>query len=195
MSEYTIEPLGPKTWNAFATLAEKHNGVYGGCWCTWFHRGVGKEFANDPRGAEGNRAWKERLVREGGAHAALVCDGDAAVAWCQYGPPQELTHINFRKEYEAGLKKLPKYRLTCLFVDRDCRRRGVAAAAVRGALELIAKAGGGVVEAYPHDLRGAKASSSHLYNGTRTLFEGLGFRYERPLGKKNCVMRKTVRAG
>jgi GNAT superfamily N-acetyltransferase len=193
MSDYTIKPLGPKTWNAFATLVEKHNGIQGGCWCTWFHRGVGKDFANDPRGADANRAWKERLVREGGAHAALVCHGESAVAWCQYGPPEDLTHINFRKEYEAGLKALPKYRLTCLFVDRDHRREGVAATAVRGAVDLIATAGGGVVEAYPQDTHGEKVSATHLYNGTRSLFERAGFRYERPLGTKHCVMRKTVR--
>jgi hypothetical protein len=32
-----IEPLSPRTWDAFADLAERHNGVWGGCWCTWFH--------------------------------------------------------------------------------------------------------------------------------------------------------------
>ncbi len=193
MSDYTVKPLGPGTWNAFAALAEKHNGVWGGCWCTWFHRGVGRDFGKDPKGAAGNRAWKERLVREGGAHAALVCDGDIAVAWCQYGPPDELPHINFRREYEAGLRRLPKYRLTCLFVDKDYRREGVAALAVKGALDLIAQAGGGLVEAYPQDTRGKKTSASYLYNGTRALFEGAGFRYERSVGKKHCVMRKTVR--
>jgi len=31
---------------------------------------------------EGNRALKERLVNDGQAHAALVFDGEAAVAWC-----------------------------------------------------------------------------------------------------------------
>ena len=192
MSDYTIKPLGTETWDAFAALAEKHNGVWGGCWCTWFHRGVGRDFAADPKGAEGNRTWKECLVREGRAHAALVCDGDVAVAWCEYGSPEELPHIYHRKEYEAGLDELPMYRLTCLFVDKDYRRKGVAAVAVRGALELIAKAGGGLVEAYPHDTQGQKTSSSFLYNGTRTLFENAGFSYERPVGKKNCVMRKTV---
>jgi hypothetical protein len=42
------------------------------------------------------RPWKERLVREGKAHAALVFDGDAAVAWCQYGSPEELPRITGR---------------------------------------------------------------------------------------------------
>jgi len=188
MSEYSIKPLGPDTWDAFAELAERHNGVWNGCWCTWFHTMQ----AEKTHTAEGNRALKERLVREGRAHAALVFDGDVAVAWCEYGTPEELPNIYHRKEYEAGLDKLPDYRLTCFFVDRKYRRTGVAAVALRGALHLIAQAGGGVVEAYPHDTDGQKVSASFLYNATRSLFEQAGFRYDRPKGTKNCVMSKTV---
>jgi hypothetical protein len=62
-----------------------------------------------------------------------------------------------------------------------------------GALDLIAQAGGGVVEAYPQDMQGKKTSASFLYNGTRSLFgKGAGFDYERPKGKGHCVMRKVV---
>jgi GNAT superfamily N-acetyltransferase len=132
MSEYAIRPLDASTWDAFARLAEKHKGMgFGGCWCTWFHSRVGR-----PEGEKG-RPWKERLVREGDAHAALVFDGDAAVAWCQYGSPDELPNIHHRKEYEATrTDEPPDYRITCIFVDRDYRRKGVAGVALRGA-ELI----------------------------------------------------------
>ena len=82
---------------------------------------------------EGNRAYKERLVREGKAHAALVFDGDVAVAWCEFGTPDELPNIYHLKEYNAGLDKAPDYRLTCFFVDRDYRRKGVAACSRRPA--------------------------------------------------------------
>lgn len=188
MTDYAIRALDASTWDAFARLAEKHSGMgFGGCWCTWFHSRVGR-----PEGEVG-RAWKERLVREGDAHAALVFDGDAAVAWCQYGSPEELPRIYHRKEYEAtSTGEPPDYRVTCIFVDRDYRRKGVAAVALRGALELIAKAGGGVVEGYPRDTQGKKMSASFLYSATRTVFAGAGFSYERPKGKFNCVMRTTV---
>jgi GNAT superfamily N-acetyltransferase len=121
-----------------------------------------------------------------------VFDGDAVVAWCQYGSPDELPNIKYRKDYEAGLGELPTYRLTCFFVDRDYRRKGVAAVALHGVLDLIAQAGGGLVETYPQDTRGKKTSASYLHNGTRSLFERAGFSYERPVGKNHCVMRKTV---
>jgi hypothetical protein len=66
--------------------------------------------------------------------------------------------------------------------------------ALRGALELIAEAGGGVVESYPHDIEGKKTSASFLYNATRTMYEQLGFTCERPKGKGNCVMTTHVPA-
>jgi ribosomal protein S18 acetylase RimI-like enzyme len=188
---YTVKPLGPDTWDDFAALAERHNGVWGGCWCTWFHprrKDQGIE-------VEPGRPYKELLVRQGRAHAALVFDGDLAVGWCEYGTPEELPNIYHRKEYEAGLDHSPDYRLTCFFVDRDYRRKGVATAALQGALDLIAQAGGGVVEGYPHDTQGKKTSGSFLYNGTRSMFEWAGFAFERTKGTKNCVMRKTVPPG
>ena len=187
VGRFTVGPLGPDSWDAFAELVERHNGVWGGCWCTWFHAACEKKQSDG-----GGRAVKQRLVSEGRAHAALVFDGDDAVGWCQYGTPEELPNIYHRKDYEACLDRLPDYRLTCFFVDRRYRRKGVAAVALRGALDLIAQAGGGVVEAYPQDTPGKKVSASFLYNGTRSLFEQAGFSYDRPKGKNHCVMRRTI---
>ncbi len=189
---YRIEALGPQTWAAFADLAERHNGVWGGCWCTWFHC-----FPDPPeRKTLGHREFKRQLVEADRAHAALVMDGDVAVAWAQYGTVAELRNIHHRKQWEQGVSVEPDYRITCLFVDRRYRRKGMASVAVRGALELIAEAGGGLVESYPHDLPpDKKTSSSFLYNATRSMYEQLGFHYERPKGKGNCVMSKVVPAG
>lgn len=188
---YRIQPLSPLTWEAFADLAERHNGVWGGCWCTWFHC-----YPDVPERKElGNREFKHRLVEQGRAHAALVFDDDTAVAWAEFGPVEELPNIHHRKEWEAGLVTRPDYRITCLFTDRRYRRRGVAATAVRGAVALIAAEGGGLVESYPHDLEpGKKTSASFLYNATRSMYERLGFDYQRPKGKGNCVMTKMVTA-
>ncbi|MDQ6656832.1 MAG: GNAT family N-acetyltransferase [Actinomycetota bacterium] len=189
---YRIEPLSPRTWDAFAGLAERHNGVWGGCWCMWFHL----THPDPPERKElGHREFKRLLVEQGRAHAALVFDGDVAIAWAEFGPVDELPNIHHRKEWEKGLVDMPDYRITCLFVDREYRRQGVAAVAVRGALELIGAAGGGLVESYPHDLApDKKTSASFLYNATRSMYEQLGFTYQRPKGKGNCVMTKVVPA-
>lgn len=192
MTIYTIRPLGPDTWDDFARLIERQGkGSMGAsfCWCTNFHPPA----PDDNRSSEGRRAYKEQLVSHGRAHAALVFDGDLAVGWCQFGSPEELPGIHHRKDYDAGLVALPHYRLTCIYVDKAYRKRGVAAAALRGALDLIASAGGGVVEGYPHDIpEGKTVSASFLYNLTRSVYEEAGFTYQRPKGKSNCVMTITV---
>lgn len=190
---YVIAPLSPQTWPAFDALVQRSGGIFGGCWCTWFHHGLPLA-AGRGETADGNRSIKKRLVEAGVAHAALVMDGDEAIAWAEYGTPAELPNVHHRKQYEATSTHAPDYRITCVFVDKRYRRQGVTEAAITGALELIAQAGGGVVESYPHDLteQTKKMSSSFLYNGTRRLYERLGFRYDRPKGLKNCVMVKVV---
>jgi GNAT superfamily N-acetyltransferase len=186
--ELTIRALTPETWDAFADLVERHNGVWGGCWCTFFHTSTAEKTFT----VEGNRALKHQLVTEGRAHAALVFDGEVAVGWCEYGPPAELPNINHRKQYDAAGGTPPDYRLTCFFIDKRYRRQGVAAVALRGALTLIAEAGGGVVEAYPQDTGGKQITASFLYSATRSLFDDAGFTYVRPKGKNHCVMTRTI---
>jgi GNAT superfamily N-acetyltransferase len=117
---YTVQPLGASTWSAFAELTERNNGIFGGCWCMGYHAG-------DSRDAAQNRASKERRVREGRAHAALVFDENGtAQGWCQYGSPEELPGIKHRREYEKHAPPLPDWRITCFFVDKKHRGQGVA---------------------------------------------------------------------
>ncbi|HSU01270.1 MAG TPA: GNAT family N-acetyltransferase [Nocardioides sp.] len=191
-TSYEVRPLTAETWAAFDDLVVRHGGIFGGCWCIWFH----PDGPERGQGAEANRALKRSYVERGEAHAALVMDGDEAIAWAEYGTPVELPTLHHRKQYDKEKTTDPDWRITCVFVDRRHRRQGVTELAIRGALDLIAAAGGGVVESYPHDLteQTKKMSSSFLYNGTRRLYERLGFTYVRPKGLKNCVMSIDVPA-
>jgi GNAT superfamily N-acetyltransferase len=154
-----------------------------------FHsEGVGRT-----KTAAQNRSEKESRVREGRAHAALVYDGAACVGWCQFGPTDELPRIKLRRAYVDGLGGLPDWRITCFFVDRSYRRKGVASAALEGALNEIARLGGGTVESYPEDTEGrGSVSSSFLHNGTVSMFDSHGFDRTRRLGKRHWVVSKVV---
>lgn len=188
MSDFTIKALTPETFDDFAALVERNRGMFANCWCTWFHPDD-----REPDSIEDNRSFKKRRVDEGIAHAALVYDGDLAIAWAEYGTPEELPGIHHRKEYLATAERLPDYRITCIQVEKVHRGKGLASVALRGAVDLIAQAGGGVVEGYPHDTGGVRRkNSSFLYNGTRTMYEREGFTYDRPKGQGNCVMVREV---
>ena len=187
---YRVRPLDPGTWADFARLVEANGGVWGGCWCLAFHAGNRSYPSTDAR-----RAAKELRVREGTTHAALVYAGADCVGWAQFGSPGELPAIKNRKAYEAALDRLPEWRITCLFVGKGHRKRGVAETAIKGALAEIARLGGGTVEGYPEDVAGRRASGSFLWNGTLGMFERLGFAPVRKIGKHNWVVRRTVAPG
>ena|ERR1700730_9071433 len=186
-ARFLIRELGSGTWPDFVRVVEKHNGVWGGCWCVTFHRGPGES----NRTVAQNRTDKERLVRANQSHAALVYDGAAVVGWCQFGSPAELP------ARMGGFRKLgadpPDWRITCFFVDRDRRREGVAEAALTGALRMIAAKGGGTVDGYPIATREKSYSSSFLWGGTESMFAEVGFRPLGALGTSKLVMRKVVR--
>ena len=99
MSDFTIRALTPETFDDFAALVERNKGMFASCWCTWFH----PDDREPDSTAEDNRAFKKRLVEEGTAHAALVYDGDLAIAWAEYGTPVELPtlHHHGREEMQV----------------------------------------------------------------------------------------------
>ena len=168
MSDLTVKALDASTWPDFARMVEKHNGVWGGCWCMGFHEeGVGRHTT-----AEQNRSAKEARVRAGRAHAALVYDGPDAVGWCQFGPTDELPRIKLKRDYAKGLAELPDWRITCFFVDKDYRKKGVASVA----------------------LEGGSTSGAFLYNATTSIFERLGFQRTRQLGKNHWVVTQVIAA-
>ena len=72
--------------------------------------------------------------------------------------------------------------------------RGVAAAALAGAVDLIAAAGGGVVEGYPEDVAG-RGTAAFLHSGTLAMFERAGFVRDRRIGKAKWVVHRAVEAG
>jgi GNAT superfamily N-acetyltransferase len=186
---YEIKALDETTWDAFAALVERNNGVFGGCWCIGFHPEGGDRKVTPAL----NRQRKHERVCAGKAHAALVFDGDGCVGWCQFGAPDEVPRIKNRTAYEKGRSTTPDWRIACNFVGKGHRRRGVATAALAGALGLIARLGGGTVEGYPEDARSVPAG--FLFHGALSTYEQLGFTRERKIGKHRWVVSMVVEPG
>ena len=189
LAPYRTTPLTSDTWADFSALVEANNGVWGGCWCMGFHaEGVGNGHTR-----EGNRQAKLAHVEGGTVHQILVYDEDACVGWCQYGSPAELPNIKNQSKYERDAVALPDWRIGCIFTGSNKRGRGVARAAVAGALSAIRAAGGGVVEAYPEQTADRPPQrGAFLHTGPEELFEHFGFVRDRQIAKWRWVMRTTI---
>ncbi len=184
---YRVRALDESTWDAFAALVERNNGVFGGCWCIGFHAEGGDRSARPAL----NRERKLERVRAGTTHSALVFEGDDCVGWCQFGSPEEVPRIKSRAAYEKSRTGAPPdWRIACNFVGKGHRRQGVATAGLAGALELIAGLGGGTVEGYPEDAGSVPAG--FLFNGALATYEKLGFVRDRKIGKHRWVVTRVV---
>jgi ribosomal protein S18 acetylase RimI-like enzyme len=185
---YTVRPLDASTWDEFADLVDRNNGIFGGCWCIGFH------LDRKMPGLD-HKATKEELVRTGHAHAALVFDEDgAAQGWAQYGSPEELPGIKHRREYLKDAPPAPDWRITCIYVDKRHRGQGIARAALAGALGQIARHGGGLVEAISEVTAGREAQGRFLFSATIELFEDYDFTRVRQVGKHAWIVNRNVPA-
>jgi len=150
---------------------------------------------------------KRHLVEKGRAHGILVYANREPIGWCQYGFSEDLPRIDKSRNYQAlaaSGTSVRLWRITCFVVDRKHRKRGVATAALRAALESIRKKGGGLVEAYPlidwEDLRRselrrrghAPSFGNMSTHGTVSMFEKHGFEIVAPFGGTNVLVRRIV---
>jgi len=191
--EYTVRALDASTWDAFAELVERNGGVFGGCWCMGHHamdNGETYRFQKYDK-----RAKKEELVRAGRAHAALVFGADGlAQGWAKYGRLAEQPIIEHnRRAYEQDPPAQPDWRITCFYTDTKHRRQGIGRAGLEGALDLIAQAGGGLVEALPEVTAGRTAHGRFLFEMTVELYEEYGFERVRQIGKHRWIVHRVVR--
>jgi len=123
-----------------------------------------------------NKKAKKALVKKRRTHEIIVYSRETPVGWVQYGPKPELPRLDTSKTYQSlslgnGGKKL--LRITCFFVDRNNRRRGVAGFGLNAVLAPLKKKGGGLVEPYPST--NPSNGSSLMWSWTVSMVEDAGF--------------------
>lgn len=167
--ELTIHPLTPERWPAFVDLFGRF-GASNGCWCMYWR--IGSAYHQRPR--ELNEAALHRIVRRGPPPGLLALDGDLAVGWCQLTPRAELPWLDHGKVL-SPVDDEPVWAISCFYVRRGHRARGVMTALIAGAVEAARRAGARVIEAYPIDTD-APGATRNVFTGTAAAFTRAGFR-------------------
>ena len=149
------------------------------CHCQYFgfsgdHRQWQMRCAND---RATNRLGLAADLQEEKLTALVALNGDQAVGWMRIDQPHHLS-----KTYEGRLYRgLPCFSgdrdsvwsIACFLVDKNFRRRGVAAAMLGAAIEVARSLGATALEGLP---RGAHdVSDEEQWTGPQTLYERAGF--------------------
>jgi GNAT superfamily N-acetyltransferase len=163
----TIRPLTPDRWPALEDLFGE-NGACGGCWCMYWR--IGSAYRDRRR--EKNKAAFREVVRRGPPPGLLAFDGDVAVGWCQLTPRDDLPWLD-RAWRVRRVDDVPVWSISCFYVRKGYRRRGVTSALIAAALRAAKRANAPAVEAYPLD---ADESPSATGTGYASTFARAGFK-------------------
>jgi GNAT superfamily N-acetyltransferase len=165
--DLTIRPLTPDQWPALEVLFGEH-GAVNGCWCMYWR--IGSEYRKRPRDL--NKTEFHEIVEQGPPLGLLAFSGDVPVGWCQLTPRDALPWLD-RTWRLKRVDDVPVWSLSCLYVRKGYRRKGVTSALIAVALLIAKRAGAPMLEAYPLDGDLTPSASGTGYSST---FERAGFK-------------------
>jgi len=181
-----IHPLTPDRWEDFEALFGKY-GACAGCWCTWWRMGQAEWLAKK---GDGTKRKMRALVKKGPPPGLLAYAGDEAVAWCALAPRDDYPRLS-RSKILAPVDDASVWSVTCFFVRRDWRRRGVTVALLKEAAHWVASRGGRLLEGYPTDTD-KEHPAAFVYHGLLGAFRKAGFREVARRSKSRPIVRKKA---
>jgi GNAT superfamily N-acetyltransferase len=166
----SIKPIKRDLWSDLEELFGP-NGACGGCWCMfWKLRGKAYE---ESRGME-NRQMHKTLVSSGTTTGLLAYLNGEVVGWLAVEPRaayDKLAHSRALKPVDDQ----EVWSITCFFVAKKLRRKGIAVELIKAAVEHVSRRGGRIVEGYPVDAK-ENAPAPFVFTGTASAFRKAGFR-------------------
>lgn len=117
------------------------------------------------------------LVQKGKAKGVLAFTQSEPIGWCSFGPRTDFPVLQRIKAY-ARDDVNDVWSITCLFIHRKWRGKGLARKLLKAAVEIMQKRGVKIVEAYPVTTTkdGRRLGSSMAWTGPFKIYEELGFK-------------------
>ena len=163
-------PLIAQRWDDFVSLFGA-NGACGGCWCMLW-RLSRREFERK-KGA-GNRAAMKAIVEGDLPPGILVYVGREPVGWCAIAPRTAYPALD-RSRVLKPVDATPVWSISCLFVRKDSRKKGISVALLRAAIGFVRKHGGQVIEGYPVEAKKGEMPAVFAWTGVASAFRKAGF--------------------
>ena len=183
----TFRDLDSTTWKDLEKLFGPR-GACGGCWCMAYR--VKTSVYHAGKGARNKEAFK-RLALKSAPTGVLAYDGGDAVGWCAVAPRQDFEVLS-RSRVLAALDDKPVWSVTCFFVARSHRGRGVATALAGAAARYAAARGATLVEGYPV-LPSKRLPDTFAWTGLPGVFEKAGYHEAGRRSPRRPIMRRAVR--
>ena len=165
----SFKPLKQNLWTDLEELFGPR-GACAGCWCMfWKLRGNAYE---DARGVE-TRQMHKSIVDSGVATGLLAYLHGEVVGWVAVEPRSAYPKLAHSRLLQS-VDDQPVWSVTCFFVAKDYRRKGITIELLKAAVEHVRNQGGRIVEGYPVETA-QSMPAPFIYTGTASAFQQAGF--------------------
>jgi len=166
-----FQPATPSRWNDLEKLFGER-GACGGCWCM-FWRVPRKQFEADK--GVGNKRALQKIVAAGRKPGIIAYAGKEPVGWCAITPREHYIGLANSRLLQPVDDK-PVWSVSCLFIKKEYRRKGVSRLLLEAATEFAARQGAEIVEGYPVEPSMEKMPDPFLWHGAPSAFKAAGFK-------------------
>ena len=168
--DLSFHPLTQKLWRDFELLFGK-NGACGGCWCMYWKL-RGKEFSDNTGNT--TRQMQKAVVDSKIVPGLLAYSDGYPVGWIAVEPRSAYPKLA-RSRTLKPVDDQEVWSITCFFVEKKNRRKGITVELLKAAVDYVKTQGGIIVEGYPVDATQNHADA-FVYTGTASAFKQAGFK-------------------
>jgi GNAT superfamily N-acetyltransferase len=177
-------PLAKSNWKDIEKLFGER-GACGGCWCmSW--RLKSSEFEKNK--GEGNKKTLKKLVNKNEEPGLIAYLNKEPVAWCAIAPREKYLKL----ENSRVLKRIddkPVWSITCIFVAKPYRKKGVSVAMLKAAIEFCKSKKVKIIEAYPVIPYNQKMPEAFAWTGIYSAYLKVGFKDMPRISPSRPIMR------
>jgi GNAT superfamily N-acetyltransferase len=180
-------PVTAERWSDLERLFGPRGGC-GGCWCMhWRQTRVQQSLGK----GEPNRQALHAMVATGETPGILAYLNGTPIGWCAIAP-RAAYPVLARSRTLKPVDDQPVWSITCLFVDRRYRRRGISSRLICAAVDYAASQGATIVEAYPIVPRTDHMPDPNAWTGIASTFAALGFSEVARHSPVRPIMRRNI---
>jgi len=183
---FEIHGLVPKRWPDLEKLFGKR-GACGGCWCM-FYRLPRAQWLKQK--GPGNKRAFSAVVKSGQVPGLLAYAHGEPVGWCALAPRECYSRLAASRNYKP-LDAEPVWSITCFFVARPYRRRGVTLALLKEAVRFAGSRGARIIEGYPSEPKEGWPAVAY-YHGFISSFRKAGFKEVARRSPVSPILRRIL---
>lgn len=131
------------------------------------------------------------IVASGAVPGLLAYVDGVPAGWVAIEPREAYSGLD-RSRFLKRVDERPVWSVTCFFIARPARRRGLTVRLLRAATAYAATRGASMVEGYPIDRSGASVPAAFAWTGLAAAFRAAGFLEVARRSPTRPIMRRAV---